>query len=39
MDNPFSSPKITQNNMFPQIEVEKEEAATWAPLAFSYVLN
>lgn len=39
MDNPSSSPKIIQNNMFPQVEVEKEEAAIWAPLAFSYVLN
>lgn len=39
MDNPFSATKIIQNNMFPQVEVEKEEAATWALLAFSYMSN
>lgn len=32
MDNLSSPPKITQNNMFPQAEVEKEEAETQAPL-------
>lgn len=31
MDNLFP-PKITENNMFPQAEVEKEEAETQAPL-------
>lgn len=31
MDNPFSPKKIIQNNMFPQAEVEKEEAGTRAP--------
>lgn len=28
MDNPFSSPKIIQNNMLPQVKAEKEKAAT-----------
>lgn len=36
---PLEKKKTNQNNTFPQVEVEKEEAGTWAPEASSCMLS